>query len=260
MLPKNTDRDWEIYGQIAPYFGVLSDEKFMPDKLDDSAVTEFFASGEQHIEHIIGLVRQHLKPDFEPARCLDFGCGVGRLVFPLARRFNEVVGLDVSRSMIEEARRNSEKYGIGNATFVESDDALSRVEGKFDFVHSFIVMQHIPRERGEHLMLRLIELMNAGGVAALHFTYSWDGWLQTATRKQRLSRWLRESVPLFHNLTNLARGRRFDHPYMQMNAYDLNKLFSILQEHGCQEVHAQFTSHSGHWGVMLLFRKDKGKD
>ncbi len=255
MMAKNTDRDWEIYGQIAPYFGVLSDEKFMPDKLDDSAVNEFFASGEQHIEQLVSQIKQHLKQDFEPPRCLDFGCGVGRLVLPLARRFESVVGVDVSRSMIEEARRNSEKFGIGNVEFVESDDELSRVNGKFDFVHSFIVMQHIPPKRGERLVQRLIELLNPGGVGALHFTYSWEGWLRTATGKQRFSRWLRESVPLFHNLTNLARGRRFDHPYMQMNAYDLNKLFSILQEHGCGQVHAEFTSHSGHWGVMLLFQK-----
>lgn len=255
MLPKNTDRDWEIFGQTAPYFGVISDEKFKPENLDESAINDFFASGEQHIDEIVGEIRRHIKEDFAPVRCLDFGCGVGRLVLPLARKFASVVGMDVSRSMIEEARRNSEKYGIENVEFIESDDNLSKVNGTFDFIHSFIVMQHIPQERGELLFKRLIAMLNPGGVAALQFTYSWDGWLQTATRSQRAARWVRESVPFVHNLVNLAKGRKFNQPFMLMNTYDLNKLFSILQEQGCRETHVRFTSHSGHWGVMLLFQK-----
>ncbi len=255
MLPRNTDKDWEIYGQTAPYFGVLSDEKFSPENLDESAISDFFASGEQHITQLLEAIKQHLSQDFAPARCLDFGCGVGRLVFPLARRFAHVVGVDVSSSMIEEARRNRLKYGIENVEFAESDDRLSKVSGTFDFIHSYIVMQHIPRERGELIVQRLLELMNPGGVAALHFTYSWDGWLREATPANRLMRWLRESVPLFHNFTNLAKGRKFNHPFMQMNVYDLNKLFSLLQQHGCEQAHAQFTNHAGHWGLMLLFQK-----
>jgi 2-polyprenyl-3-methyl-5-hydroxy-6-metoxy-1,4-benzoquinol methylase len=255
MMAKNTDKDWEIFGQMTPYFGVISDEKFMPENLDESAIKDFFASGEQHVEEIVSAIKHHIKPDFAPERCLDFGCGVGRLVFPLAGRFPHVVGVDVSRSMIEEARRNSEQRGIANVEFIESDDELSKVKGMFDFIHSYIVMQHIQPKRGERLLQRLIEILNAGGVAALHFNYSWDGWLQTATRKERFARWLRESVPLAHNFINLAKGRKFNHPFMFMNNYDLNKIFSIIQDCGCQQAHVSFTSHDGHWGMMILFQK-----
>jgi 2-polyprenyl-3-methyl-5-hydroxy-6-metoxy-1,4-benzoquinol methylase len=255
MSPKNTDKDWEMYGQMAPYFGVLSDEKYLPEQMNEAAVSDFFESGEKHIDQTLALVRQHVAQDFEPRRCLDFGCGVGRLVIPLAHRFQSVVGVDVSSSMIEEARRNVEKYGLTNAEFTESDDDLSKVTGKFDFIHSFIVMQHISKDRGERLLVRLIDALNPSGVGAIHFTYSWDGWLQSASAAQRFSRWVRESVPLVHNVTNLARGRKFNHPFMQMNVYDVNKLFSILQARGCEQAHVQFTNHAGHWGVMILFRR-----
>lgn len=255
MLPKNTDKDWESYGQVSPYFGVISDEKFLPENLSESALEDFFASGVDHIENIFDLIAKHIEPDFTPERCLDFGCGVGRIVLPLAQRFNHVVGVDVSNAMLEEATRNSKKYGVNNVEFIQSDDTLSRVSGTFDFIHSYIVMQHIPPARGERLLLRLLELLNEGGVATLHFTYSWSGWLQTATRGQRLKRWLKESVPGMLGLFNLAQGRRFDHPYMLMNAYDMNNLLSMVQEHGCKQVHLQFTDHGGHWGVMLIFQK-----
>lgn len=255
MLPKNTDKDWEYYGEVAPYFGVITDDKFRPENLSESVLEDFFNSGAEQIGQTLDLIAKHIDLDFTPERCLDFGCGVGRIVLPLARRFSHVVGVDVSVGMLEEAKRNSEKFGIGNVEFVESDDTLSKVSGSFDFIHSYIVMQHISVERGEKLLLRLLELLNTGGVAALHFTYSWDGWLQHATRAQRFSRWLKESVPGMLGLMHLVKGRRFSHPYMLMNPYDMNRILSILQGHGCSQVHLQFTDHAGHWGAMLMFQK-----
>jgi len=42
----------------------------------------------------------HVQLD-KPQRALDIGCGVGRATFELARMFNEVVGIDYSKSFIE---------------------------------------------------------------------------------------------------------------------------------------------------------------
>jgi SAM-dependent methyltransferase len=254
-MPRDTDRDWEIYGRTTPYFAVYADEKFLPENLDDAAREEFFASGERDIEWTVGLIHRYLTADFAPARTLDFGCGVGRLVFPLASRFPCVVGVDVSRSMLAEARRNCESLGLINVEFLLSDEDLSRVTGKFDFINSYIVMQHIPRARGEALFRRLLARLNPGGIGALHFTYTRDEWLRSVTPARRFARWLTESVPGCHGLVNLAKGRRFNHPFVQMNSYDLNVLFSILQEHGCKQVQAHFTNHTGHWGAMLLFQR-----
>lgn len=251
---RDTDRDWEIFGRTTPYFAVYTDEKFLPENLDEVARAEFFATGERHVERTLELIRRYLAADFAPARTLDFGCGVGRLVLPLARRFPFVVGVDVSRSMLAEARRNCESPGLSNVEFVESDDDLSRVTGTFDFIHSYIVMQHIPRARGEALFQRLLTRLNPGGIGAVHFTYTRHEWLRSVTPARRFARWLTESVPGWHGIINLAKGRSFNHPIMHMTSYDLNRLLSILQEHACQQVHAHFTNHSGHWGVMLLFQ------
>jgi len=40
-----------------------------------------------------------------PARALDFGCGAARLVIPLAKRFEEVVGIDISPSTMSSSPR-----------------------------------------------------------------------------------------------------------------------------------------------------------
>jgi hypothetical protein len=41
-------------------------------------------------------------------------------------------------------------------------------------------------------------------------------------------------------LANVFRRRPRDYPHMQMNAYDLTTLLSLLQEHGCGSAHRKF--------------------
>ena len=172
MLTRKPDKHWELLGDQEPYFGVLTDAQFERHNLDEQAMSKFFDSGEQYIDRVVSVVKSHLNPNFNPDRCLDFGCGVGRLVMPMARRFQKVVGVDVAKSMLDESKRNATKYGVENVDFLQSDDSLSRVSGKFDFIHSYIVFQHIPRERGMKILSRLLDLLDVDGVAVLHFTYA----------------------------------------------------------------------------------------
>lgn len=49
-------------------------------------------------------------------RLLDVGCGPGTLALPLARLFEEVVGVDPDGGMLDEARRGAEAAGVGGRT------------------------------------------------------------------------------------------------------------------------------------------------
>ncbi len=51
-------------------------------------------------------------------RLLDIGCGPGVIALLLADRFDEVIGLDPDRGMLEEAARSAEASEIGNARWV----------------------------------------------------------------------------------------------------------------------------------------------
>jgi len=250
MPVNNPDQDWEQFGKTDPYYGVLTTPEYR-GSLSEKAREKFFASGEQHIEQIFAAIREHLDPDFDPSRALDFGCGVGRLLIPLARRCETVTGVDVSPSMLAEARRNCEAAGFGAVKLVRSDDELSAVTGEFDFVHSYIVLQHIPARRGERIVTQLASHLAPNGVAMLHVTYDFalNDW------RKRLSYWARINVPGAKGLINLVRGRPAGAPTMQMNEYSLTRLLDLLWRAGCREVYVRFSDHDGARGALLFARK-----
>lgn len=132
---KNSDDHWECYGKIAPYFGVLSDEQYKSQNIDEEAREKFFASGKKHIEHVLRNIRDHLSPGFHPEKALDFGCGVARLVIPLSTIVEEVIGIDVSSSMIEEARKTCDEKEITNVHYAKDINELP-ANTEFDFIHS----------------------------------------------------------------------------------------------------------------------------
>jgi len=75
---------------------------------------------------------------------LDLGCGIGRMTRALAGRFRLVYGLDVSDEMIRLARESLKdcanvRLELGNGT-----DLACFGDESFDFVFSYLTLQHIP--------------------------------------------------------------------------------------------------------------------
>src|SRR5436305_6478657 len=142
----STDKAWEKFGRDDPYFGVLADQRFRAENIGENR-DEFFASGRWSVARIIETYERHFG-NLPRESALDHGCGVGRLTLPLARQFAAVVGLDVSPSMLAQARSNADGAGVSNIEFVLADDRLSNAPGEFDFVNSYMVLQHIRVRRG----------------------------------------------------------------------------------------------------------------
>lgn len=249
MFGKSTDAAWEKFGDRNPYFGVVTDDKYRRENLTEEGKAEFFRTGEAHVAEVLGKIRHRIDPAFTPARTLDFGCGVGRLTRALADMSPQVVGVDVSESMLALAREHCrERAGV---SFVKSDDALSRVTGTFDFIHTFIVLQHIPPGRGTGIFQELYARLSPGGVGVMHVTYARR--TGRAAWRTALRAW---TPPVARKLVGLARGRftGLFEPEMQMNEYDLNKLLHFLQRGGVRDVFLDFTDH-GVYGAVLYFRK-----
>jgi SAM-dependent methyltransferase len=81
-----------------------------------------------------------------PAGCrvLDVGCGVGRWSRLLAARGARVTGIDLSPTMIEEARRRAARAGVAErCTFQVQDVCDLQLRGQFDMVLAVTVLQHI---------------------------------------------------------------------------------------------------------------------
>jgi len=246
----NSDQDWERFAKTDPYFAVLTAPEFH-GALSGEARVKFFSSGEEHIDSMFSIVRDRLDPSFAPDRALDFGCGVGRLLIPLAARCREVTGVDISPSMLAEARRNCDTAGVAQVKLVQGDDELSRVNAAFDFVHSYIVLQHIPVERGERIIRKLASMLAPGGVAMLQVPYS-SG---RGSLSSRLIYWARLNIPGAKAALNLALGRATSAPVMQMNPYSITRVVDILRDEGCHEMHVRFSDHNGARGALVFARK-----
>ena len=237
-------------GKIDPYYGVLSHEKYRSEHLSRDNREEFFTSGDDHVQRVMGTIRAHIDPGFAPAMSVDFGCGTGRLVIPLSRISGRVAGIDVSDAMLAETRKNCESRGVDNFLLARSIAELLTVVPSYDFVHSYIVIQHIPRRRGMQIVEHLIANLASGGVMALHLTI-----YRNASWHRRAVTWARHNVPLAHELLQLMAGRAVSEPPMQMNSYDFGEVGRLLLKHGVDTSIVQFTDHEGHVGAMIYGRK-----
>jgi SAM-dependent methyltransferase len=242
---------WERFGRADPYYGVLAGDEYRRERLDDQALDRFFATGEEHVARVLEAARRLTGNGFAPATVLDHGCGVGRLLVAFARDAERAVGVDVSPSMLAEARRNSDARGLANVELVTAD-RLASLAPEFDLVHSFIVLQHIPTRAGLSIVDTLASLVRPGGVGVVQVPIAAPGLLA------RLHAWAIRSVPYAYNVANVMRGRPWSYPHMQMNVYPLDGLVLRLRRHGFSEIRLELEpgeSHGGYVSCTVLFAR-----
>ena len=235
-----------------PWYTVINDEGYRGARLPDDARETFDRSGEEDVALTIREIRQWVDPDFHPREAVDLGCGIGRLTLPLSRVCDHITGVDISEVMLGQARQNAASRGVRNATFVSTPAyfADSSDDKRPDFIHSYIVIQHIPPRAGMWIVESLVKRLLPGGVGALHVTFA-----RRASSIRRVSHWLRLVVPGVNVLANAVKRRPLSEPLIPMHEYDLARIFTLLGDAGCVSVHSRLTDHGGHLGAMLIFRK-----
>jgi 2-polyprenyl-3-methyl-5-hydroxy-6-metoxy-1,4-benzoquinol methylase len=226
MLRQDPAKQWELFGEKDPYYGVCTDKQFGREALGEDARARFFTSGDRQMDDLLADAMTIADPDFRPDSVLEYGCGVGRLLIPAAKRARTVVGVDVSSSMLEEARRNCETRGVDNVELV-TPDQLDVADGGFDFVYCFAVLIHLPRRTGEQIIAKTARLLRPGGVGAFNVVIKAKPHLAGFNAVMKL--------PLAHNLLNILRGREWSYPHMEMNVYSLNRVALLLREHGSEQ-------------------------
>jgi SAM-dependent methyltransferase len=139
-VPNRHDRAWEDWGSVDPLYAILTDPKYRHGAGDRA---EFMDSGEDFAAAIMGQC-EALGLATSRRRALDFGCGVGRVSAPLSTRFEAVVGLDVSPSMVETARHlhAAARPNIGFEV-QRTTDLRQFSDASFDFVLCVLVLQHL---------------------------------------------------------------------------------------------------------------------
>jgi ubiquinone/menaquinone biosynthesis C-methylase UbiE len=168
---------------------------------------------------------------------------------PLADEFSEVVALDVSRSMLAEASSNAERFTVANIRFVLADDQLSTADGEFDFVNSYMTLQHIPVRRGLRILCRLISKVKPGGGLHVHFS------IRNDQLRSRALWWASHHIPGVKIWQNICAGRRWNAPAMQMNNYPINRIILLLASEGISDLLVMTEQHASFLTCSVMGRK-----
>ena len=161
MTLKDVQKTYEDYGKEDPLYAVLSRKDAKNNNWD---VDEFFASGREEIANAMRHLSK-LGVDVNKTKAMDFGCGVGRLTQALCDVFEGAVGIDISYSMIEGAKKHNE-FGDRCEYRVNTTDDLAQVDdASFDFVYSNISLQHSPPEASSNYIAEFFRILRPGGVA-----------------------------------------------------------------------------------------------
>ena len=203
-MPDDSDPRFEAFAAREPYFAVLTAPQFLRANFTPEHEQEFFDSGQELVDWICYVIEQRLSPHFSPMSVLEYGCGVGRLAIPFARRPGAVTAVDRSPKMLEVGRREAQRYGVGHVEFLTPSELFASAR-KFDLISCFHVLQRLSRVDGLALLNQLLDRIASGGIGVFHVPFS-----TKASPFVRFTRWTREWVPLTNSVANLARGKPFD--------------------------------------------------
>lgn len=251
---RDTDRDWKRVAEDDPFWGVLSQEEYRSAAMDAEKLQSFMASGERFVSDLFAFVQKYFVSDFAPQRVLDVGCGVGRLLIPMAKRAKTAVGVDIAPAMLELTAKHAKLSGLKNIELVESDDVMSRVSGRFDLVNTYIVLQHIPPDRGYRIILEMCKRLNVGGIGSIQLTYAKDR--QFLLHEQPKARFYRRDGSTMVDLVDS--GWSPPEGTINMFDYDLNQVMALLSGVVGHPVICLPTNDDGHLGTHFIFQKARG--
>lgn len=151
--------DWETLAERDPLHAILTDTTKIQGRWN---LAEFLATGELEIDIVLRHIESlgHL-PDFR-GEALDFGCGVGRLTQPLARRFADCVGVDIASAMVRQAEALNANPHCRYLFHAEL--SLPFADERFAFIYSNIVLQHVPRRIAAKYLREFVRILAPGGV------------------------------------------------------------------------------------------------
>lgn len=220
--------------------------------LSSAQETAFFETGFQEVD----AMRARLAEEFGAppgGRALDIGCGVGRLSFAMASHCVSVVGYDAAPAMIARAQARRAALNEQRARFTTEFP-----DGLFDWIHSYIVFQHIPPREGLALLRRALASLAPGGMASLHFML-WRSDEGGASGVSKMApAWARSAARHVAQALDVRRARAGRAPVdrlIRMYDYDLTDVFRAVVEAGCDGARLAPVHQERHHGAWVLARK-----
>lgn len=184
---------WYLAGLINPWQAVL----------EDAPTKEAVYRRNQDIVNIL----EKLKLINKQSVVLDIGCGVGRAEVGLVKKVKEIIGIDISPSMINLAKKYIQDQNIKFFT-TNGRDLKEFNNNTFDVVFCILVFQHLPRK--------------------IFYDYLKEAYRVLKTRGK-----LFFQIPIYFN--QKPKDPPLNHPWA-LRFYSLNELESILRTTGFKKI------------------------
>jgi len=151
--------NWEKLAIHDPMWAILS----VPGKEQNKwNKEEFYHTGKVDIQRLMDKLHDK-NIQIEHGVALDFGCGMGRLTQGLAVYFDKAVGIDISPTMIELAKRSNDDESISFE--LGQLESLNASNESIDFLYSYIVLQHLDKASILIFIKEFIRVLKVGGLA-----------------------------------------------------------------------------------------------
>lgn len=230
---------WTNYGNVDPYWSVITAPQFKASQIDAQSIEDFYSSGADSAN----LVQEFFarSGNTQPrGTCLELGAGVGRVTNQLSRLFDKVIAVDISSGNLELAARRAEKMGLRNIEFelISSFNDYWELE-HFDFLFSTITLQHNPPPLQAMLLDCLLGKIRAGGGCLF----------QLATEHPGSS-------------FSVAEYLQQDTDGMEMHSLPMRHVFRLLEKHRIELLEVRPDGWTGETGsfTFFAFPKTEAKD
>jgi ubiquinone/menaquinone biosynthesis C-methylase UbiE len=235
MSLKNLKSDWDDLGEMDPLYAIATWEN---KKFNRWNWESFLKTGDIEIANIWESLKKLDRPK-NNYKCLDFGCGAGRLTHALANYFDEVVGVDVSDNMLDLAKKNNRnnkcKY-IANY----SDDLKIFADDHFDMIYSNVVLQHLPkRTMIENYIKEFLRILKKDGILVFQLPHYIP-----------LYKRIQPKMRLYHLLLKIGFNKntvykKFNLHPMRMNFINENKVKTLIIKNMGEVLSIEIDSNAG---------------
>jgi SAM-dependent methyltransferase len=233
--------EWERNAAKDAYWAVLTSSQYEQTGWNRDA---FFKSGKQEIAFLMEYAKKSALPIDFSGDALDFGCGMGRLTQALGAVFKKVCGIDISANMIQKARDALSPF-MHNVEFVHNPVTnLGIFEcGRFDFIYSNIVLQHIARRHQIRYLEEFARILNKQGwiivqIPSKRIFNSWAGKIKGCIVNllpYRIKKWL-----LVHIFKSHSRAlKEFD---FEINTRSEKSIRRYADKNGLKIQHIAYTN------------------
>ena len=116
---------------------------------------------------------------YKGKRILEIGCGVGTDLVRFAQGGAEVIGVDLSKTAIELAKKNFEHHHLEGDLRIMNGEALEFSENSFDVIYAHGVLQYTANDN--RMVSESYRVLKPGG-EFIAMVYNRRGWLNVMSR------------------------------------------------------------------------------